>query len=240
MGKVRDLKGLRFGRLIVIGFSGLNKHRKATWNCLCDCGNKVVVVGSSLTSGATKSCGCYEHETKQKRNVTHGLRKHELYKTWLNIKARCYNPNNNHYKYYGGKGIGMCDEWKGDFKLFYDWAISNGWKCGLSIERIDNKVSYKPSNCKWINMNEQSKNRTTNHYLIDKKGNVFSIADVSRITSINAHTLYACYNKNKSILPTLYLRGVYDYMELDSKNKAAESDFGTAVDNHKAEPPKRA
>lgn len=217
MGQIRNLNGLRFGRLTVVGFSGLNKHRKATWNCLCDCGKSVIVVGASLTNGSTKSCGCYEIETKQERNATHGLRKHDLYKTWLNIKSRCYNSNNSHYKYYGKKGIGMCDDWRNNFKVFYDWAINNGWKRGLSIERIDNNKQYEPENCKWIDISKQSQNRTTNHYVADKNGNVYTIAEISRKTNINVHTLYSCYNKHKSILPTLYLRGVYDYVELDNQ-----------------------
>ena len=217
MGQICNLNGLRFGRLTVVGFSGLNKHRKATWNCLCDCGNSVIVVGASLKNGSTKSCGCYELETKQGRNATHGLRKHDLYKTWLNIKSRCYNSNNSHYKYYGKKGIGMCDDWRNNFKSFYDWAINNGWKRGLSIERIDNNKQYEPENCKWIDMDKQSQNRTTNHYVADKNGNVYTIAEISRKTNINAHTLYSCYSKHKSILPTLYLRGIYDYVELDNQ-----------------------
>ena len=217
MGQICNLNGLRFGRLTVVGFSGLNKHRKATWNCLCDCGNSVIVVGASLKNGSTKSCGCYELETKQERNTTHGLRKHDLYKTWINIKSRCYNSNNSHYKYYGKKGIGMCDDWKNNFKSFYDWAINNGWKRGLSIERIDNNKQYEPQNCKWIDMSNQSQNRTTNHYVADKNGNVYTIAEISRKTNINAQTLYSCYSKHKSILPTLYLRGIYDYVELDNQ-----------------------
>lgn len=217
MGQICNLNGLRFGRLTVVGFSGLNKHRKATWNCLCDCGKSVIVVGASLTNGSTKSCGCYEIETKQGRNATHGLRKHDLYKTWLNIKSRCYNSNNSHYKYYGKKGIGMCDDWRNNFKSFYDWAINNGWERGLSIERIDNSKQYEPENCKWIDMCKQSQNRTTNHYVVDKNGNVYTIAEISRKTDINVHTLYSCYNKHKSILPTLHLRGIYDYVELDNQ-----------------------
>ena len=217
MGQICNLNGLRFGRLTVVGFSGLNKHRKATWNCLCDCGNSVIVVGASLKNGSTKSCGCYELETKQERNTTHGLRKHDLYKTWLNMKSRCYNSNNSHYKYYGKKGIGMCDDWKNNFKSFYDWAINNGWKRGLSIERIDNNKQYEPENCKWIDISKQSQNRTTNHYVADKNGNVYTIAEISRKTNINAQTLYSCYSKHKSILPTLYLRGIYDYVELDNQ-----------------------
>lgn len=217
MGKIHDLKGQRFGRLIVKEFAGLNKHRKATWDCLCDCGKKVIVVGTSLINGSTTSCGCYALKSKQERFKKHGLRNHDLYKTWLNIKARCYNPKNNHYKYYGERGIKMCDEWKDNFENFFNWAINNGWQRMLSIERIDNEKWYEPSNCKWIKMCAQSKNRRTNHYLVDEKGNKVTIADVSRSTNINARSLYSCYSKYKTILPTLHLHGVFSYKEIDNQ-----------------------
>ena len=217
MGKISDLKGKIFGRLTVIKYEGLGKYNKAQWLCLCECGNSCVVTANSLVSGHTKSCGCLHDEKAKINRLKHGLRHHPLYSKWLMMKERCYNPRDSHYKYYGGKGIGLCDDWKNSFKSFYDWAINNGWKRGLSIERIDNNKQYEQENCKWIPMCKQAQNKTTNHYVADKNGNVYTIAEISRKTNINVHTLYACYNKHKSILPTLYLRGIYDYVELDDQ-----------------------
>lgn len=98
-------------------------------------------------------------------NHKHGLRKHPLYRTWSNIKTRCYNVNDPHYKNWGGRGITMCDVWKDDFLTFHNWAISNGWEPGLTIERIDNDKGYEPLNCKWITHAEQAKNKQTTHWI---------------------------------------------------------------------------
>lgn len=89
----------------------------------------------------------------------HGLRNSRLYRIWTNIKTRCYNAKDPHYSRWGGRGIVMCDEWKDDFKSFYDWAMSNGYSDDLTIDRIDNDGNYEPSNCRWVTAKEQSKNK---------------------------------------------------------------------------------
>lgn len=94
-----------------------------------------------------------------------------LYAVWCGIKSRCYNPNTANYKYYGAKGIVMCDEWKNDFKAFYNWAIDNGWQLGLTIDRHPNqKGNYEPSNCRIATMKEQSANRSYDNAKNNFKG----------------------------------------------------------------------
>ena len=77
------------------------------------------------------------------------------------MKRRCYNKNNKDYGRYGGRGIVMCDEWKNDFMSFYSWAINNGYRDDLTIDRINNDGIYEPDNCKWVTMKEQAQNRST-------------------------------------------------------------------------------
>ena len=90
-----------------------------------------------------------------------------LYGIWRGIKRRCLNPNYHHFKNYGGRGITVCDEWLESFKSFYDWAMSNGYQDDLSIDRIDNDKGYDPSNCRWVTMAEQNKNkRVANGYKV--------------------------------------------------------------------------
>ena len=85
----------------------------------------------------------------------------KLYQVWANIKTRCYNSDIKDFKSYGGRGIKICNEWKGthSFPVFEKWALGNGYKIGLSIERINNNGNYEPKNCKWATKAEQSRNQ---------------------------------------------------------------------------------
>lgn len=91
----------------------------------------------------------------------HGLSHHPLNAIWRGMKRRCNNKSNPSYQRYGAKGIRVCEEWN-DFEPFYNWAISNGWTNGLSIDRIDNSRGYSPDNCRWVTVKDQSRNRTNN------------------------------------------------------------------------------
>ena len=100
------------------------------------------------------------------RRKTHGLSMVEgkatrLYGIWCGMKQRCYNPKSCNYKYYGGRGIAVCDEWQNDYKAFYDWAMSNGYCSNLSIDRINVNGNYEPSNCQWVTQSYQILNRRT-------------------------------------------------------------------------------
>lgn len=83
----------------------------------------------------------------------------KLYKTWGNIRSRCYNPKRKDYKWYGEKGIRICDEWLNDFFCFREWAINNGYKEGLTIDRKDSNKDYCPENCRWIEWKYQNQNK---------------------------------------------------------------------------------
>lgn len=151
-----DLTGERFGRLTVVSRNG-SKGNSATWNCKCDCGNDCVITHRELVSGDTKSCGCIRKE--RNNNTKHGQRWTRLYGVWSGMKQRCSNPNNHAYRYYGAKGVCTCEEWQKDFMVFYDWAMSNGYRKNLTIDRINPFGNYEPSNCRWISLSEQAKNK---------------------------------------------------------------------------------
>lgn len=155
-GKFQDLTGKRFGKLVVI--ERILNIRPVRWKCKCDCGNSHEVTSESLKNGDCKSCGCFRSWNSKFNNPNrkHNLRNHPLYRIWHGIKNRCLNSNEPGYKFYGAKGIKICDEWKNDIKAFYLWSIENGWKKGLTIDRINSKGNYEPSNCQFLTRKENS------------------------------------------------------------------------------------
>ena len=120
------------------------------FDVICDCGNAKKVLKRQAVYGSTKSCGCLQRRVNTDRLTVHGLSRHPLYKTLENMKSRCYNKMATGYKDYGGRGILICEEWVRDFRSFYNFAMSNGWREGLHIDRIDNDGNYEPSNCQFI------------------------------------------------------------------------------------------
>ena len=119
----------------------------------------------------------------------HGGKGTKLYEVWCCMKARCYNPTSKSYSRYGGRGISVCNEWKESFIAFRNWAYENGYKQGLSLDRIDNNGNYKPSNCRWATMKEQANNQ--NHSLkIEYKRETKSLTEWAEVLGIKQHTLY--------------------------------------------------
>lgn len=115
----------------------------------------------------------------------HNLRGHPLYGVWAGMNRRCYTPSSTQYKWYGANGIKVCQEWKDSFKTFYDWAISNGWSKGMSIEREDIKGNYCPENCSIIPLKEQARNRRDTRW-VKYNGEEMSLAEcVERYSNID-------------------------------------------------------
>lgn len=162
--QLKDLVGKQFGKLTVVSrgddYVSPRRHKHhVRWNCVCECGNKTLVSSNQLLSGKTKSCGCL-----RTGNLKHGGRRDRLYGVYANMKDRCYNKNNVHYSYYGGRGVTICEEWLSSYAVFKEWAYKNGYddsadygKC--TIDRIDVDKGYSPNNCRWVDMKVQSNNR---------------------------------------------------------------------------------
>lgn len=156
MGKKIDLTGRKFGRWTVIKEAGKSKSGDLKWKCDCDCGNVRVVSSINLRRGLSKSCGCFKKERAKETSTTHGMVQTLIYKVWNAMIQRCSNPKSPNFKYYGGRGIKVCQEWLKFESFFEDMGERPE---GLTLERINNNGNYEPSNCKWATAEEQSRNR---------------------------------------------------------------------------------
>lgn len=137
-----EMKGKKFGKLTVIEYAGQKSKRRTMWKCICDCGNIVVVDGTHLRDGHTKSCGCLSVERMSKLNYKNGLSSTKLQYAYNNMKNRCYRVKGRNYNDYGGRGIKLCDEWNGKdgFENFCRWACKSGYKEGMTLDRTDNNM----------------------------------------------------------------------------------------------------
>lgn len=170
--KLIERTGHRYGRLVVLGKSPAPRM----WRCRCDCGVGVLVSGSNLANGATRSCGCLASEwarqmganpafvaDRAKKAIKHGCKcrgnTSDEYKTWLAMKSRCYRPSDKSYSNWGGRGISVCARWKNDFEAFFR-DMGQKPTPAHTLDRLDPNGNYEPSNCRWATLYEQgSENR---------------------------------------------------------------------------------
>jgi hypothetical protein len=167
-----DLTGRRVGRWAVLRRNGSTSNGNAAWHCRCDCGNERTVASTSLVEAVSLSCGCLAIERTREANATHGeSKKTPEYETWVGIKKRCTNSRTKAWKYYGGRGITMCDRW---FSSYENFLADMGRKPTPkhSIDRINNDGNYEPGNCRWATSLQQNNNRSDNKKEREDNGSI--------------------------------------------------------------------
>lgn len=201
MPPFKDIIGMKFGRLTVLKLDHIKELKRKFYYylCKCECGNECIVLKSSLLNGLTQSCGCYNTEIRIKqckKRAKHNLTNTRLHAIWEKMKGRCLCVTSPDFSNYGGRGITVCDEWKNDFKAFYDWAMANGYQENLTIDRIDVNGNYEPENCRWVNQKTQQRNRRNNK-LITFNGETRCLFEWADIYHISPKILSQRINRDK-------------------------------------------
>ena len=195
-----NLVGIKFGKLTVIKLHHVKKGRY--WLCQCECGNKTIQYVGQLRTGRTKSCGCLKVEQAIKTNTTHGMAYTRFYSIWAKMLRRIRDKNCQDFKFYGGRGIGVCNEWNNfqnfmeDMFASYEIACKKFGERSVSIERINVNRDYCPQNCCWIHVLEQSKNRRNTIWVRFKDKNM-CLKDFSNVIHKNYYYIYKLYKNGK-------------------------------------------
>jgi hypothetical protein len=197
---VIDLTGQTFGKLIVTERDGYIKN-SAAWKCTCLCGKIVTISAKYLTSGTTKSCGCYRAERGRQHFTTHGLAKIPEYKIWVSMKQRCFDVNSQAYADYGGRGITVCERWKKSFLAFYH-DMGPRPSADHSIDREENDGDYEPDNCRWATYEEQNSNQRKTRR-VEYEGKIWPLTHLVRHLGVPYHPfrgyLYRGYSVEDAI-----------------------------------------
>ena len=176
------LENQKFGTLLVKKSLKANNHGEMLWECLCDCGEKVIRRSYYLMHHKNPTCNkCYRINISNRQKIN--IYSQKLYNAYKNMRTRATNKKQDIYNRYINRNITICDEWKNSYKAFEKWALENGYKDGLTIDRIDNNGNYEPSNCRWVDQVVQANNRRTNVYLT-YNGETKTMANWSRELNI--------------------------------------------------------
>ncbi len=180
MSRYIDIIGLRFGKWTVVERAGRSKDGHVTWLCRCDCGETRFICRNDLKRGNTRQC-------KKCSTTTHGFFRLDIGKRLVKARdhmiERCYSKKYKGYHNYGGRGILVCKEWLDSPQSFYEWAVANGYKDNLTLDRIDNDKGYSPDNCRWVTAKEQARN-TSRNVIVEYEGRRMCLAELAEVTGI--------------------------------------------------------
>lgn len=181
-------KGTKFGALTTVGETFVRGKTRRV-ECVCTCGARKVVRVDHLLDGTTLSCGCQKAAGVSKARTIHGEWTTKLWGHWSAMRRRCNTASTGNYSLYGGRGIGVCDEWK-DYLAFREWALANGYDDSLSLDRVDVNGDYCPENCRWVSAQEQSWNRRSTVY-VEFEGKSQPLAKLAKRYNMDDELVYS-------------------------------------------------
>ena len=190
MGRRKDYTGQKFHYLTAIEFSHIGRSNESRWLYKCDCGNEKIISSWSVVAGRTKSCGCYALKIR----TIHGKSKTPEYNSWNGMRQRCYSEKHRYYKYYGGKGITICERWLNSFEDFLE-DMGERPK-GTTLDRKDGSKGYYKENCRWATGKEQQNNRKST-IVIEYNGTQKTITEWAEEYDINFFTLWSRLHERK-------------------------------------------
>lgn len=181
--------GMKFGRLLV------TNDQNGVCDCRCECGALTSVIKGNLTKGNTKSCGCLRREMGG-RDPIHGKWNHPAYPVLRAMVSRCHGKADS-FRFYGARGISVCDEWRGSPKAFCDWADANGYAKGMQIDRIDADGDYSPQNCRWVTAKQNSNNRRSNR-IVSLRGEQMTVSQAADAIGVSYSRFYKRLSRGMS------------------------------------------
>lgn len=185
--KIPNLVGNKYGKLTVLSMMPHKIGEHVFWKCKCECGNERIVRATNLYSGKISQCIECGKPFSYRQNYP------RLCRIWSGMKDRCYNLLNGRNPDYGGRGITVCEEWRNSVEAFVEWALENGYKEGLTLDRIDNDKGYSPDNCRWADAFTQA-NNTRKNIRVTHNGETHTLSEWSKITGLKRTTLEYRYN----------------------------------------------
>lgn len=179
-------------------------NRMTYWNVRCSCGTVSVRSTETLRRGDTHSCGCKKATGPETANYKHGMSNTPIHRAWVQMRGRCLQEGHALYRYYGARGITVCDTWRDDFMAFYR-DMHGTWRSGLTLERNDVNGNYELSNCRWATQMEQMQNLRRSHRVQTPQGEM-SLRQLSEATGIQLSTIRSRYKTNPALLAEVVAR----------------------------------
>lgn len=201
------LRGSRQGKLLIVDVDHTEPKRGKIWRCMCDCGREIFLTTSDISSQHRMACPDCAREANRVRSIKqltkHGWHDTRLHRIWWAMISRCTYRGDTNFRFYGGRGIKVCREWRDGFEPFRDWALAHGYSDELSIDRIDPDGNYEPSNCRWATKVEQANNKRNSKF-VTVNGRTHTVAQWCGILGVRKSAIYEA-EKRCGIKPEVFV-----------------------------------